>query len=63
MPTINDALKVLQAVVNKTPLTDTEKIRYDVAPLGVNGSPVGNGTIDSADIILILRRSIGIGSW
>lgn len=62
-PTITDALKVLQAVVGITPLTATEQIRYDVAPLATNGTPVGNGSIDSADVILILRRSIGIGSW
>lgn len=62
-PTIIDALKVLQSVVGITPLTATEKIRYDVAPLSANGTPVGNGVLDPADIILILRRSIGIGSW
>lgn len=62
-PTISDALKVLQAVVGITPLTATEQIRYDVAPLGSSGTPVGNGIIDAADVILILRRSIGIGSW
>jgi YD repeat-containing protein len=62
-PTISDALKVLQAVVGITPLTATEKILYDVAPLGSNGIPLGNGIIDAADVILILRRSIGIGSW
>lgn len=62
-PTISDALKVLQAVVGTATLTAAEQIRYDVAPLGSNGNPVGNGTLDAADIILILRRSIGIGSW
>jgi photosystem II stability/assembly factor-like uncharacterized protein len=62
-PTITDALKVLQAVVGITPLTPTEQIRYDVAPLSANGTPFGNGAIDAADVILILRRSIGIGSW
>jgi YD repeat-containing protein len=62
-PTINDALKVLQAVVGITPLTATERIRYDVAPLSASGTPLGNGVIDAADVILILRRSIGIGSW
>lgn len=62
-PTISDALKVLQAIVGITPLTASEQVRYDVAPLGSNGSPLGNGTIDAADMILILRRSIGIGSW
>lgn len=62
-PTLGDALKVLQAVVNITPLNTTEKIRYDVAPLSASGTPLGNGIIDAADIILILRRSIDIGSW
>jgi hypothetical protein len=62
-PTITDALKVLLAVVGTTPLTAADQIRYDVAPLGSSGTPVGNGSIDAADVILILRRSIGIGSW
>ena len=61
-PTISDALKVLQAVGKIVTLTETEKICYDVAPLGSNEKPVGNGTIDGADIIMILRRSIGIGT-
>lgn len=62
-PTISDAVKVLVSVVGGTQLTESEKIRYDVAPLGSNGMPVGNGRIDAADVILILRRSIGIGIW
>jgi hypothetical protein len=62
-PTISDALKVLQAVVGNTELTAAELISYDVAPLGSDGTPAGNGAIDIADVILILRRSIGIGSW
>jgi len=44
-------------------LTPAEEIRYDVAPLGASGTPVGNGVIDVADVILVLRRIIGIGSW
>lgn len=62
-PTITDALKVLLAVVGTAPLTASDQIRYDVAPLSASGTPVGNGAIDAADVILILRRSIGIGSW
>jgi hypothetical protein len=61
--TISDALKVLQAVAGITQLNPTERMRYDVAPLGSSGTPLGNGVLDAADIILILRRSIGIGSW
>jgi hypothetical protein len=62
-PTITDALKVLKAIVGLTQLSPADQIRYDIAPLGSSGTPVGNGTIDVADVILILRRSIGIGSW
>jgi hypothetical protein len=62
-PTLVDALKVFQSYVGAVSLSPAEKIRYDVAPLSANGSPLGNGVIDDADIILILRRSVGIGSW
>jgi hypothetical protein len=62
-PTISDALKVLQAVAGISTLTATEQIRYDVAPLSSTGTPLGNGALDAADVILILRRSIGIGNW
>jgi Zn-dependent metalloprotease len=62
-PTMGDALKVMLAVTGTAPLTASERIRYDVAPLGLGGVPGGNGIIDIADVILILRRSIGIGSW
>jgi hypothetical protein len=62
-PSINDALKALNAYVRKVELTAEEKIRYDVAPLGATGVPAGNGAVDSADVILILRRSVGLGNW
>jgi len=62
-PSISDALKVLRAVVGIAPLSSADRIRYDVAPIGASGAPVGNGTIDVADVIIILRRSIGIGNW
>jgi hypothetical protein len=62
-PTINDALKALQGYFDANALTPAEKVRYDVAPLAASGVPQGNGTIDIADVISILRRSIGIGSW
>ena len=63
VPTISDALKTLQAFNGTITLTPEEIIRYDVAPVAVNGIPQGNSVIDVADVILILRRSIGIGSW
>ena len=63
LPTMNDALKTLQAVAGVTTLSAADKIRYDVAPLNSSGTPIGNGTVDLADVIMILRRSIGIGTW
>ncbi|HXC93889.1 MAG TPA: DUF1566 domain-containing protein [Geobacteraceae bacterium] len=62
-PSLLDAVKSLQGYSGKLQLSAEEKIRYDVAPLGSNGIPVGNGVVDYADIILILRRSVGIGKW
>jgi uncharacterized repeat protein (TIGR02543 family) len=62
-PTIADALKALQAFSGIVSLTPEETIRYDIAPLAANGVPQGNGAVDIADVIMILRRSIGIGSW
>ena len=62
-PTIGDALKALRAVVGLTTLNTTEKISYDVAPLSISGTPVGDGAINIADALLILRRIVGIGDW
>lgn len=62
-PTIQDALRTLLAYNGKVQLSSAEKILYDVAPLGSNGLPVGNGIVDYADIIMIMRRIVGIGSW
>jgi uncharacterized repeat protein (TIGR02543 family) len=62
-PTVADALKALQAYSGIVSLTPEEKIRYDVAPLSANGVPQGNGAVDFADIIILLRKSVGIGNW
>jgi hypothetical protein len=62
-PTIIDALKVLRVVVGISTLNETERISYDVAPLSSSGTPVGDGVIDIGDVVLVLRRSIGIGDW
>ncbi|HZV82067.1 MAG TPA: DUF1566 domain-containing protein [Geobacteraceae bacterium] len=62
-PTLQDAMKAFYAYSGKLQLSAAEKILYDVAPLGSNGLPVGNGVVDYADIILIMRRLVGIGSW
>jgi len=62
-PTIADALKALQAYFGTVTLTPAEKILYDVAPIAANGVPQGNGVVDIADVIMIMRRIVGIGNW
>jgi len=62
-PTINDALKVLQASVGLITLTPAEQKNVDVAPL-VNGKPQPNGKIDLGDVLVILERAVGsIPAW
>ncbi|CAH2031402.1 glycosyltransferase [Trichlorobacter ammonificans] len=63
LPTENDLLRLLGAATGSLTLGPDDSIRYDVAPLGSDGIPRGNGRVDSADLILAARRSIGIGSW
>lgn len=62
-PIIADALKALQAYSGMITMTAEELIRYDVAPMAANGVPTGNGVVDLADVIMILRRTVGIGNW
>lgn len=62
-PAETDLLKLLQASAGNLQLTPEDSIRYDVAPLGNDSIPQGNGVVDVADLILIARRSIGIGNW
>lgn len=63
LPTIADALAVLQYVVGQTPLTANQQIHADVAPLAQDGKPLGNGLVDFADVIIILRRVIDAVNW
>lgn len=62
-PDISDALAVHGHVAGTTVLTPVQLASADVAPLNNSGTPAGNGTVDLADVIMILRRSIGIGAW
>jgi hypothetical protein len=63
VPDISDALLVLNQIVGRSTLTTPQLVHADVAPLGTNGKPLGDGRVDIADVIMILRRSIGVGSW
>lgn len=62
-PTVADALAVLKFIVGTTQLTIDQQMRADVAPAGANGLPQGNGIIDDADVLMLLRRSIDADTW
>lgn len=62
-PDIADALAVFQHVQGIVTLSGAELIHADVAPLRSNGTPLGNGVVNMADVIILLRRVIGIGNW
>lgn len=62
-PDITDAVAVFLHVTGNAGLSAAQLQHADVAPLGIDGKPVGNGVVDSADVIMILRRVVGIGSW
>lgn len=61
--TIADAIKVFQAVMGRVQLTDQEKSRYDVAPLGSDGKPNPDGIIDVGDVVILLRKIAGVITW
>ena len=62
-PSIADALKVFQAYSGTETLTPEEMIKFDVAPVAEDGIPQGDGVVDLADVIMLLRRNVGIGGW
>ena len=61
-PVIAAALKAFQAYSGTVKLTPEEIIKYDVAPVAEDGVPQGDGVVDLADVIMLLRRSVGIGN-
>jgi hypothetical protein len=58
-PDMTDALAVFLLVFNNNP-TAAEIARADIAPLGADGRPLGNGKLDIYDVIGILRMMIGL---
>ena len=58
-PDISDVLAVLKMVLNKT-ATALDVAHADIAPLGADGKPLGDGKLDIYDVIGILRMSIGL---
>jgi len=60
LPDIADALAVFQMVLKITPCTAADLARADVAPLGSDAKPTGDGKLDIYDVIGILRMTIGL---
>lgn len=58
-----EVMKAFLYVYGNGTLTSTEKLRLDCAPLGPDGKPNPNGIIDAGDVILLLRRTVGLVSW
>jgi len=59
---IKDALMALKVSIGAAPLSSTEQVRGDVAPLQ-GGVPKPDGKVGLADALLILRRALGIQTW
>lgn len=58
-----DVLKAFQSVFGQVTISETEKAKFDCAPLGPDGKPNPNGVVDTADIIMMLRRIVGLVTW
>jgi hypothetical protein len=59
-PTVADALAILKFATGISTPTAAEISHADVAPLGSNGKPHGDGKIDDLDVIAILRMIVGL---
>jgi FtsP/CotA-like multicopper oxidase with cupredoxin domain len=59
---LTDALRALRISAGLDKPTTDERIRGDVAPL-VNGIPSPDGVIDNGDVLIILKRLLGIITW
>jgi len=58
-----EVLDAFRHVYEQTSLTPTQLLRLDCAPLGGNGQPNPDGVVDTADVILLLRRTVGLVNW
>jgi len=58
-----DVLNAYQSVLGHAQLTAAQQKNVDVAPLGTDGKPKGDGVLDIADIVLLLRHMVGLANW
>ncbi len=59
---VADALKALRIAAGIDTASASEQSRGDVAPI-VNNTPTPDGKIDIGDVVVILRKAVGLGSW
>jgi hypothetical protein len=62
-PGVADAVKALRIALGLVTPTDEDKLAMDVAPLGADGRPAGDQLQDLSDVLLILRRAVGVVTW
>jgi hypothetical protein len=60
--TIGDAVVAMQIAVDNLAATDTHLLHGDVAPL-VDGMPAPDGKIDVGDVVVIMRKVLGLVAW
>lgn len=59
-PDLADALAVLKMALKINQPTAADIARADVAPLGADGKPLGDGQLDLYDVIGVLRMMLGL---
>ncbi|HXE96117.1 MAG TPA: protease pro-enzyme activation domain-containing protein [Dongiaceae bacterium] len=59
-PDISDAIRGLSIALGQITPTANDLIRADIAPLGANNKPKGDGVINIYDVIGILRMAVGL---
>jgi uncharacterized repeat protein (TIGR02543 family) len=59
-PDVGDALAVFKMVSKISNASAADTARADIAPLGADGQPLGDGILDIYDVIGILRMVIGL---
>ena len=60
LPDLADALGVLHMALKITTATPLDISRADIAPLGPDGKPLGDGKLDVYDVIGVLRMMLGL---
>jgi hypothetical protein len=59
-PDIADAIKALRIAVGTDSASTLDMMHGDVSPLAANGIPAPDGTIDTTDALLILRKIVNL---